>query len=168
MDDRPVEPPEGELPLDPDIEIDETPTRAPRAVHLRWSAIALVVAGGTIGTFLRYALSLVIPSWNGIPVGIFVINVTGAFLLGLLLEALVRGGPDEGTRRTLRLLLGTGALGGYTTYSAFAVDTDGLLLSAQVGPSALYGLATVLVGAAASVAGIALGAALHRARRRRS
>jgi CrcB protein len=135
-----------------------------RPLHLRWTAIALVVLGGALGTLVRYLLSLAIPEWHGMPLGIFVINVTGAFALGWLLEVLARGGPDEGGRRTLRLLVGTGVLGGYTTYSTFAVDTDGLLLAAQVGPSALYGLATVLVGAAASVAGIAVGAAVSRRR----
>jgi CrcB protein len=135
-----------------------------RPLHLRWTAIGLVVLGGAAGTLLRYLLSLTIPAWHGLPLGIFVINVTGAFALGWLLEALARSGPDEGRRRTARLLVGTGVLGGYTTYSTFAVDTDGLLLAAQVGPSALYGLATVLVGAAASVAGIAVGAAWSRRR----
>ena len=135
-----------------------------RPLHLRGTAIVLVVAGGAVGTLLRYLLSLAIPDWNGMPLGIFIINVTGAFVLGWLLEALARGGPDEGGRRTARLLVGTGVLGGYTTYSTFAVDTDGLLLASQVDLSALYGLATVLVGAAASVAGIAVGAAVARRR----
>lgn len=157
-----------DLPLDPDIEADETPARRPQPVHLRGRYIALVFAGGTIGTFLRYALTLAIPAWNGVPIATFLINVTGAFLLGLLLEALARRGPDEGVRRGLRLFVGTGVLGGYTTYSAFAVDTDGLLLASQFGAGALYGLATVLVGAAASVAGIALGVAVHRAHERKA
>ncbi len=137
---------------------------ARRPLHLRWTAIGLVVLGGAIGTVLRYLLSLVIPSWHGLSLGIFVINVTGAFALGWLLEVLARGGPDAGRRRAARLLIGTGVLGGYTTYSTFAVDTDGLLLAAQFGPSALYGLATVLIGAAASVAGITVGAAVSRRR----
>ncbi len=155
---------ESTLPTDPDIEVDETPARAPRPVHLSWRAIGLVVAGGTIGTFLRYALSVAIPDLGGIPVAVFLINVAGAFVLGWLLEALARGGPDAGRRRSLRLFAGTGILGGYTTYSTFAVDTEGLILASQYGASALYGIATVLVGAAASVGGIAVGAAIHRGR----
>ncbi|MBX3067430.1 MAG: CrcB family protein [Cryobacterium sp.] len=51
-------------------------------------------------------------------------------------------------------------LGGYTTYSTFAADTHGLILALQFGPSAIYGLATVVIGAAASIAGIALGSAI--------
>ena len=86
------------------------------------------------------------------------------FLLGVLLEALARRGPDLGRRRDLRLFAGTGVLGGYTTYSTFAVDTDGLLQASHLDVSLLYALATVLVGAAASIAGIAVAAAMRRPR----
>ena len=139
-------------------------SRPSTPLHLRWEAIGLVVAGGAVGTLLRSLLALVVPAWGGMPLGIFIINVTGAFVLGWLLEALTRSGPDTGGRRTARLLVGTGVLGGYTTYSTFAVGTDGLLLTSQVAVGALYGLATVVVGAAASVAGVAAGAALARRR----
>lgn len=159
--------PNDTLPIDSDIEVDDTRTRTPRPVHLRWRYIGLVFVGGAIGTAVRYMLSLSIPAWNGIPVATFSINVTGAFLLGWLLETLSRGGPDEGRRRAIRLFVGTGIMGGYTTYSSFAVDTDGLIATAHLGDSILYALATVLVGAAASVGGIALGAVIHRARARK-
>ncbi len=154
-----------DLPLDPDVEVDDTRTSRPRPVHLRPAYLALVFAGGTLGTLARYLLSLVIPAWGGMPVPTFVINVTGAFLLGWLLRSLSHHGPDHGARRSLRLVLGTGFLGGYTTYSAFAVDVDGLIASADLGAAAVYGLATVVVGAAASFAGIALGFSLPRRRR---
>lgn len=155
------------LPVDSDIEVDDTAAQPPkplRPLHLRGRYIALVFLGGSVGTLVRHLLSLAVPSWNNFPVAIFGINITGAFLLGLLLESLVRGGPDEGHRRTLRLLIGTGFMGGYTTYSSFAVGTDGLILDGHLGIGALYGLGSIFVGAAASIAGIALGAAVHRAR----
>lgn len=156
-----------QLPLDTDIETDETPSHAPRPIHLHWRYIGLVFVGGAIGTCIRYLLSQVIPSWNGVPVATFIINVTGAFLLGWLLETLSHGGPDVGARRNIRLFAGTGILGGYTTYSTFAVDTDGLIASEHFANSIAYGLATIIVGAIASVVGIACGAAIHRARSRR-
>lgn len=146
-----------DLPLDPDIEVDETARGAPRPVHLRAGYVGLVFLGGALGTAVRYALSLVIPGWNGLPVPTFAINVSGAFLLGLLLVALSHHGPDHGVRRALRLFVGTGFLGGYTTYSAFALDADGLIASADVGAAALYAVATVVVGAVATFGGIALG-----------
>ena len=64
----------------------------------------------------------------------------------------------------MRLFAGTGILGGFTTYSAFAVDADGLIVADRLGAGLLYAVATILVGALASVAGIALGARLGRMR----
>jgi CrcB protein len=125
------------------------------AVHLRAASWALVAVGGTGGTAAREGLSLAIPVMNGIPVATLGINIAGAFLLGVLLEALVRRGEDHGLRRNLRLLLGTGFLGGFTTYSALAVDTAGLLGDGQPGSAVGYSLATVLIGAAGTWAGIA-------------
>ncbi|WP_308196186.1 fluoride efflux transporter FluC [Frigoribacterium faeni] len=131
-------------------------------MHLRWRFIGLVALGGTIGTGLREALALSFPAPPGsIPVTILLINVVGAFALGLLLESLMRRGPDAGRRRDLRLLIGTGVLGGFTTYSALAVDTATLLGDA-LPISIAYGAGSVVLGAVASWAGITVGAALHR------
>lgn len=142
----------------------DTARDVPRPLHLRWRNIGLVFLGGTLGTAARYLLSTVIPAWQGIPIGTFVINVVGAFVLGVLLEALTRRGPDDGMRRDLRLLVGTGVLGGFTTYSSFAVDADGLLTSHLLWGSLLYSAATLLIGAAASVAGITIATTVHRKR----
>jgi CrcB protein len=134
-----------------------------RPLHLRWSSVGLVIAGGFIGTLVRYLVSIALPEWGGMPWPIFLINVVGAFILGWLLEALARRGPDVGRRRALRLFGGTGVLGGFTTYSTFAVGTDGLFVTGDVWPGIAYAVATVLVGAAASLAGILLGARGARA-----
>ncbi|RNE62387.1 fluoride efflux transporter FluC [Cryobacterium tepidiphilum] len=138
-----------------------SPSKAPRPVHLRWEYVGLVMLGGSIGTAGRYLLSTALPAWQGVPVGTFVVNIVGAFALGLLLEALVRRGPDHGVRRILRLLVGTGMLGGFTTYSSLAVETDGLITGAQLWPAFAYGALTLIVGALASTAGIVAGAAGH-------
>jgi len=135
-----------------------------RPVHLRWQYLALVFAGGTVGTALRELLAISVPPVAGVAVVIVGINVVGAFLLGLLLETLARNGPDDGRRRQLRLLLGTGVLGGFTTYSALATDTSLLLADDRVGTALLYALGTVIIGAITAWAGIACGAALHRRR----
>ncbi|MFJ3490163.1 fluoride efflux transporter FluC [Leifsonia aquatica] len=138
--------------------------RPPVPVHLHWRSVLLVFVGGALGTTVRYLISSAVPSVYGLPVATFGINVLGAFVLGWLLEALALRGPDEGRRRSVRLFVGTGILGGFTTYSAFAVDTDGLIVAQNVGGSILYAVATIAVGALASLAGIALGAALGRRR----
>ena len=125
--------------------------------RLLGTPLLLVVAGGSAGTTLRVLLSAAVPDIDGVPWGIFVINLIGGFALGLLLEILARRGPDTGRRRQFRLLLGTGLIGGFTTYSALSVDTAMLLDDSQLPAGAGYALATVLLGAIASVLGILTG-----------
>ncbi|WP_235929071.1 fluoride efflux transporter FluC [Marisediminicola senii] len=132
-----------------------------RPAHLRISLIALVALGGAIGVAAREAIGIVAPSGEGFDVTIFAINVTGALLLGVLLEDLARRGDDAGVRRATRLFLGTGILGGYTTYSVFATGTAMMLLDGDIATAALYAVGTVLVGALASWLGVAGSAALH-------
>lgn len=149
--------PHAELPIDSD-----PASTGSRPVHLAWSSIALVLVGGTAGTAAREALSLAIPPVGGIPVAIFAINIVGALFLGALLESLARRGPDIGRRRSLRLLLGTGFAGGFTTYSTLAVDSGLLLTGGAALGGILYALGTVVIGALATIAGIAVAAAHHR------
>jgi CrcB protein len=153
-----------ELPIDSDVEVDDITPRSPRRpVHLRWAYIALVAAGGALGTGVREALSLLFPTpTGGFPLTIFVINVTGAFILGMLLELLRRRGPDEGHRRRLRLFIGTGILGGYTTYSTLAVGTVQALTHGNAPVAVVYALLSVIAGVAAAFLGIVVGATLHR------
>ncbi|MEE1620907.1 fluoride efflux transporter FluC [Zafaria sp. J156] len=123
---------------------------------------ALVFAGGTIGTGLRIGVAHLVPDAAGLPLGILVINVSGAFALGLLLAALAARGPDEGRRKRARLCAGTGLLGGYTTYSALATDTTLLLDAGQAATAVLYGLGSAAAGVAAAVLGAATAHALSR------
>ena len=141
---------------------DGLPTGAVRAVHLRWSNLGLVAIGGAVGTAIREAWALRWPTpTEGFPLTILVINVVGAFALGLLLELLARRGVDGGRRRAVRLLIGTGVLGGFTTYSTFATDSASLAGTA-IGVAFADVAATLILGIAASTAGIAAGILLHR------
>lgn len=139
-------------------------SRSARPLHLSWRYLGLVAAGGTVGTALRALLTIAIPPLGHFPVATFGINILGALLLGALLESLARRGPDEGRRRVVRLLVGTGVLGGFTTYSALAVDATLLLTRDTVGAALLYALGTIVLGAVATWLGIALSATLHRRR----
>ena len=145
------------LPQDPDVDVDDA-----RPVHLRAAYAAYVAVGGFVGTGAREALSLWLPSpadrvnWT-----ILAVNVSGAFLLGVLVQLLAGRGPDVGRRRTTRLLLGTGVLGGFTTYSTFAVGTAQLIRDHEPGMAIGYGGLTVGMGLLASFAGIAAGHRLH-------
>ena len=126
-------------------------------MHLRPRSLALVGLGGALGTAGRYGVTEQVPL-QAVPAGTLLVNVVGAFLLGLLLERLLRGGADTGSRLDLRLMLGTGVLGGFTTYSSLALDAVTLLADGRGGRAAAYLLATLLLGGWASLLGIRAGA----------
>lgn len=125
-------------------------------LFLRPGAILLVALGGAVGTAGRFALAVLLPPVGVLPVATVVVNLVGAFLLGLLLEGLARRGPDEGGRRRLRLLLGTGVLGGFTTYSTFSLDTVALLEGGHLAELLLYTGGTLVLGLVAAALGIAV------------
>ncbi|MHA7274966.1 fluoride efflux transporter FluC [Arthrobacter sp. Hz1] len=119
------------------------------------------------GTLSRFWLEGLLPAPQGWPLPTLLINLSGSFLLGLLLESLLRTGPDQGKRRMVRLLAGTGFLGGFTTYSTFAIETIGLGTEGDYWPAAGYVAASLLGGILLSFAGIGLAAALTRRRANR-
>ncbi len=123
--------------------------------------VALVFTGGALGSLTRYLVALALPGlWP-----VFVVNTVGSFLLGWLLGSLRREpafpAPTARVPRadSLRLLLGTGFLGGFTTYSAFALDAVGLglvggpvLSLAMAAGSVTFGLVAALLGFAVAEA----------------
>jgi CrcB protein len=126
------------------------PLRPTRPAHHQPRLLALVGLGGALGTGTRAALAQALGaplgSW---PWSTFAVNLTGAFLLGLLLETLAGRGRDEGRLRGIRLTLGTGFLGGYTTYSALAVETlhlSPLLAAGYAAGTVAFGLAAAALG----------------------
>jgi CrcB protein len=113
--------------------------------------------GGTIGTGVRVLLTPP-QAATAFPVATFAINLVGAGLLGLLVERLARR-PASPRNRRISLLAGTGFLGGFTTYSALAVDTVQLLRLGEIGLATAYALGTLLLGALATWLGIIAGRA---------
>lgn len=144
------------LPHDPDLEVDEGPAGEPRPAHLTPHLIALTFIGGFLGVLARALLELRIPDGPGFATTTFAINVSGAFILAVLIESLALRGSDAGHRRGLRLFLGTGVLGGYTTYSALAVHTESLLRASHPAIALTYAAGTVAAGLVASVLGIVI------------
>jgi CrcB protein len=137
-----------ELPTDPDL----LPAGLSRR---RGVAVAFVGIGGFFGTFARFGVEQAWPSVAGhLPWATFVINVSGAFLLGLLIEVLIAL-PKE---PMLRPLLGTGLLGGWTTYSTFAVETVVLGKGGDLAVALEY----ILLSFAASGIAVAFGVAFGR------
>lgn len=150
-----------ELPLDPDVEA----FGRTRPLHFQPVHVLIVAIGGVLGTVARYAVTQVWRSpGSGFPLSVLAANLLGSFLLGALLEALVRRGRDEGLRRSLRLLVGTGFCGGFTTYSTLAVGSVLLVRSDHLATALLYDATSVLAGLLASAAGIAAAGAEHRRR----
>lgn len=107
-----------------------------------------VAVGGAIGTAARYALGRLVPvAPRTFPTTTFTINVVGAFVLGALVGYLARHRPDD---VRLRSLIGVGMLGGFTTFSTFAVETVQLVRAHCAGLAIAYVIASVLVGTLAA------------------
>lgn len=140
----------------------------PAPPHQQARYLLAVGVGGAVGVTARYLITEVGAPLIGQPVTTLVINVVGCLLLGVLLEALACRGPDVGGRRMIRLLVGTGGLGGFTTYSTLALDAGSYLQAGRPLIMIGYGLGSVLAGALAAAAGIILALRLHRFRERRS
>jgi CrcB protein len=122
--------------------------------HIGW-----VFLGGGVGSALRYgvgraALALVGP---GFPAGTLAVNIVGCVLMGVLAEWLAL--RDTGVDMSTKLFLTTGVLGGFTTFSAFALDAAALWERGPTGLAALYVLSSV----ALSIIGLFAGMALVRA-----
>jgi CrcB protein len=135
--------------------------RPHRPVHLHPGFVLVVIAGGVLGTLARFGVSRVLPTPDSWPLPTLVINLAGAFLLGVLLEALARRGPDAGKLRMVRLFAGTGFMGGFTTYSTLALETNALLGAGRATDALVYVGATLIGGAVATLAGIRAAAGYH-------
>ncbi len=133
------------------------PAQRPHPLHGRPSFLLLALLGGAVGTTVRAWLEGAFPASPGAwPWTTFGINLGGSFLLGLLQEALSRSGPDEGWRRRVRVGVGTGVIGGFTTYSTFIVEVDLLVRGGSTWTGAAYAVVSVVVGLGCALAGILL------------
>jgi CrcB protein len=107
-------------------------------------AMLEVALGGALGTAARYALGRLAPvAPRTFPTTTFTINVVGAFLLGALIGWLARHRTDD---LRLRALFGIGVLGGFTTFSTFAVETVQLLRAHCEGIAVAYVAGSVVAG----------------------
>lgn len=119
--------------------------------------LLLGLAGAT-GAAVRFAVAeWATKRWQStFPLATLLINVTGAFALGLLTTV----GGGGGALPQARLLLGTGFLGGYTTFSTLSYDTHSLFRSGQTGAAWLNALGSLALGVAAAALGLWCGSRL--------
>lgn len=118
-----------------------------------------VCAGGAVGSGARFLVGLVAVRWlgSGFPWGTFGVNTLGSCLLGLLMAST----EGTGIREDVRLALGTGAMGGFTTYSTFNLDILRMMERQAWGLAFIYAGATLLSGLVGGAAGLALGRMLR-------
>ena len=114
--------------------------------------VLLVALGGAIGSVARFGVGVALARSLGLafPWGTLAVNVIGGLAMGALAA---RVGPDN---ENVRLLVGTGLLGGFTTFSAFSLETV-RLMEHQPGHAALYAAASLVLSVGACWAGLQLG-----------
>lgn len=111
----------------------------------------LVAAGGALGAVARYGAGRILPMGDW-PAATLTVNVVGGLLMGLLTGWLAfRGGPQQ---ESIRLFAAVGVLGGFTTFSAFSLETALMIERRQVGLAAAYVGLSVLLSVAALFAGL--------------
>lgn len=120
--------------------------------------VILVMSGGAIGAALRYGLSRALPmSAAGWPWSTFAVNILGGFCMGILAIWVLRG---DSSAEPLRLFLGVGVLGGFTTFSAFSLEIAQMVQRGQMGMAAAYAVASILLALGALFAGMAAAKAI--------
>ena len=119
------------------------------------NSLLLVMAGGAVGSGARYLTGRwALAAWGpGFPWGTLIVNLLGGFLMGALVGGLARlSVPGE----NWRLLLAVGVLGGFTTFSAFSLDSVVMLERGDVALAFIYILASVIGSIIALFAGLSL------------
>jgi CrcB protein len=111
-----------------------------------------------VGAMARFGISQGLSDLWGrtLPYGTFVVNLSGSFLIGVVMAVLIERVADP----VWRLLLVTGFLGGYTTFSSYSFELVTMLLSGRLGWAAAYLVASNILGVAGCLAGTVVGRAL--------
>ena len=113
--------------------------------------VICVGLGGMVGSMCRYLLGLLpLQTGTGFPVKTWLINLLGAFVIGMLSALATR---EPGLSPSWTLFWKTGVCGGFTTFSTFALETADLLQQGQGGMAALYALSSMVLGVGAVLVG---------------
>ena len=123
-------------------------------------ASLMVALGGGAGALARYQLGRAMSAWLGsqmmtfFPWATLAVNTIGSVLMGLLAGWLVRSAPENAAQ--LRLLLGVGLLGGFTTFSAFSLELAMLVQRGQVALAGLYIMLSIGLGVTGMLFGLSM------------
>lgn len=124
------------------------------AARVAWPVLAVISAGGVVGALARYGLGVTSGDRPGdFAWTTFGVNVSGCLLIGVLMVLITDVWP---TRRLLRPFLGTGVLGGYTTFSTYVVDVQQLLDAGAPRTALAYLAGTLLAALAAVYVGVSI------------
>jgi CrcB protein len=135
--------------IDPDLDL-HVPAQRRELVRTHGAVLAVISLGGGLGALARYGLAQLLPTRPGhFPWATFFTNVLGCFLIGVLMVLITE---VWSAHRLVRPFLGVGVLGGFTTFSTYAVEVRGLLQPGTVGLAFGY-LAGTLLGAMLAVLG---------------
>jgi fluoride exporter len=145
--------PEESLPVDPDVPRSERLPIWSRGHSLafllrsRWDVLLVVAAGGAIGSITRWGVGRLLPwSVDRFPWATLLENVSGALALGGLMVVLLDRRPAS---RYARPFLGVGVLGGYTTFSTYALESRDLLAAGRLGTAIAYLSVSLVAGVVA-------------------
>jgi CrcB protein len=143
------EPPDFEA-VDPDVDL-HIPDQRRELVGEHLPVLSVIGLGGGLGALARWGISQLLPTQpGGFPTGTFVINVVGCLLIGVLMVLVTERSPAH---RLVRPFVGVGVLGGFTTFSTYAVEIDGLLRTNAV-TAFVYLTGTALAALLATFVGI--------------
>ncbi len=128
----------GDVVVDSDVDLHDPAQRAELRRH-GWPVLGVIAVGGALGALARHGLNeLMLPLWST-----FSINVTGCLLIGVLMTT------RWSSSRLVRPFLGVGVLGGFTTFSAYALDIRTTLTAGRPWSALLYLVGTLVCALAA-------------------
>lgn len=132
--------------VDPDVDLHD-PQQQRETRPRQWDLVLVTSAGGILGAWSRYGLGLAVPhNSSAFPWSTVIINATGCLLIGALMVILLE---LTSPHRLVRPFLGVGVLGGYTTFSTFAVDAERLILDHRPLIALIYVITTLVACGAA-------------------
>ncbi len=140
-------------PTDPDVDL-RVPAHRRELDRGHLPVLGVIALGGGLGSLARYGLATALPAQPGhFPWATFGTNVGGCFLIGVLMVIVTE---VWAAHRLVRPFLGVGFLGGFTTFSTYAVEIHGLLRPGTVGVAFAYLAGTLAAAVLAVLAGVRL------------